>query len=567
MKLLSLATRRGRRRFARYRRIVSTLVAYGFGEIVYQTGVGRLLYVLSRPFRSKRRREGAARQEPTTWVRIRLVIEHLGPTFIKLGQILSNRPDLIPRPLQQELARLRDNVPPFPAVEAIKIIEEELGRPVEELFHHFDEQPMAAASVAQIHRATLPGGDAVAVKVQRPGLEELAQVDVEILKELAGVIERHFPETRSVAPLEIAAEFEQGMRQELDFIREASAIERFAGQFRGDDEIKVPKVYRAYVGKRVLTMEFMEGRRMSELLDAGPSDEAEGIRIAAIGADLTLKQIFTYGYFHADPHPGNILILEDGKLCYVDFGLTGNLIQRDREVVSDMLISMIGQNEQKTAKAVIRLAGSRDYQAAQKIEREIAQLIDRFQSSQAGDYSFASLLGELIEVLVDVGLHLPSDLFLLVKTLMTIEGVATGLDPNFDFTAHLKPFVETLIRERYSQKRIGPKVLATAEDYGELLQSIPGDYYRLVDVLSNNRQNVSLDENSIRSVRRTVLQATSALVFAIVLGSLPLGSAVIVHSKVPPLWHGVSVIGIIGFVAAGIVGLGLVVKILRTGGL
>jgi ubiquinone biosynthesis protein len=566
MRLLSLVTRKGRRRFARYRRIVSTLVAYGFGEIVYQTGVGKLLYVLSRPFRSRHRREGATKQEATTWVRMRMVIEHLGPTFIKLGQILSNRPDLIPRPLQQELARLRDDVPPFPAGEAIKIIERELGRPVEVLFHDFNEQPIAAASVAQIHRATLPGGEAVVVKVQRPGLDELAQVDVEILKELAGLIERHFPETRRVSPRDIAAEFEQGIRQELDFMREASAIERFAGQFHGDDGIKVPKVYRAYGGKRVLTMEFMEGRRMSELLDAGPKDEEEGARIAAIGADLTLKQIFTYGYFHADPHPGNILVLEDGKLCYVDFGLTGNLIQRDREVVSDLLISMIGQNEQKAAKAVIRLAGSRDYQAAQKIEREIAQLIDRFQTAQAGDYSFTSLLGEVIEVLVDVGLRLPSDLFLLVKTLMTIEGVATGLDPNFDFTAHLKPFVETLVRERYSQKRIGPKVLAAAEDYGELLQSIPGDYYRLVDVLSNGRQNVSLDENSIRSVRRTVLQATSAMVFAIVLGSLTLGSAVIVHSKVPPLWHEVSVIGIIGFVAAGVVGLGLVVKILRTGG-
>lgn len=165
-----------------------------------------------------------------------------------------------------------------------------------------------------------------------------------------------------------------------------------------------------------------------------------------------------------------------------------------------------------------------------------------------------------------MGLRLPSDLFLLVKTLMTFEGVATGLDPKFDFTAHLKPFVETLVRERYTE-RIGPKVLSTAEEYVELLQSIPGDYYRLVDVLSNGRQSVSLDENSIRSVRRTVLQATSALVFAIVLGSLTLGSAVIVHSKAPPLWHGVSVIGIIGFVAAGVVGLGLVLKILRTGGL
>ena len=566
MTLLSLLTRRGRRRFARYRYILSTLVTYGFGEIVYQTGVGKLLRIVSRPFRSKRRRKEAMSRELTTWVRIRMVVEHLGPTFIKLGQILSNRPDLIPRPLQRELVRLRDDVPPFPANEAITVIEKELGRPIQELFSQFYEKPVAAASIAQIHRAVLPGGEMVAVKVQRPDLEELVQVDVEILKELAELIERYFPDSRSVRPRDIAVEFERGILQELDFNREGAAIERFAAQFGEDDEIKIPKVYRAYGGRRVLTMEFMEGRRMSELLDGGLNDAAEGVRIAEAGANLTLKQIFTYGYFHADPHPGNILVLEDGKLCYLDFGLTGNLIQRDREVVSDMLISIIGRNEQKAAKAAVRLAGSKDLQTAQKIEREIAELIDRFQSAHAGEFSFTSLLAELIEVLVDVGLRLPPNLFLLVKSLITIEGIATGLDPEFDFAACLKPFAETLVKERYSPERMRSKLFAMAEDYGELLQNVPGDYYRLVDILSTG-QRISLDERSIRPVRRTILQATSALALAVVLGSLILGSAVIVHSKVPPLWHEVPVIGIVGFVSAGVVGLVLVVKILRTGGL
>jgi ubiquinone biosynthesis protein len=238
MRLLSLATRRGRRRFARYRHILSTLVTYGFGEVVYQTGVGRLLYFLIRPFRIKREPGRGTNEELTTWVRIRMVIEQLGPTFIKLGQILSNRPDLIPRPLQEELTRLQDDVLPFPAKEAIKVIEEELGRTVQELFREFDEKPIAAASIAQIHRAVLPGGEVVVVKVQRPGLEELAQVDVEILKELAGIIERYFPETRGVGPRDIAVEFEQGISRELDFLREASAIERFEAQFEGETTLK-----------------------------------------------------------------------------------------------------------------------------------------------------------------------------------------------------------------------------------------------------------------------------------------------------------------------------------------
>jgi ubiquinone biosynthesis protein len=564
MTLLSLLTRKGRHRFARYRQILSTLVAYGFDEVVYQSGLGRFLRFLRRPFRGKRQREAQMHtEELNTWVRIRLAVEQLGPTFIKLGQILSNRPDLVPRPLQRELSRLQEDVPPFPSHEAAAVIQRELGQQVGDLFREFDETPVAAASIAQIHRAVLPRGEVVAVKVQRPGLDELVQVDVAILKELADLVERHIPETRPVAPRDVAEEFESGILQELDFRREAAAIERFAAQFEGDDEVKVPRVHRQYSSRRILTMEFIEGRPVADYLEGSTSPE-DGARIARIGADLTLKQIFTHGFFHADPHPGNLLVLDDGRLCYLDFGLTGNLIQRDREVFSDMLISVLGRNEQKAAKAVIRLAGSRDYQTAQNIEREIAELIHRFQSAKAGDFSFTSLLAELMAVLVDEGLRLPTDLFLLVKALITIEGVATGLDPHFDFAAQLEPFAASLVRERYGPERVRSKVFTTAEEYAELVQNLPGDYYRIVDALSRKQVRLALDERSFRPVRRTVLQAASALVSAIVLGSLIVGSSLIVHAKVPPLWNGVSVIGIVGFIAAGLVGLGLLVKMLRT---
>ena len=565
MWLLTLFTRKGRLRFRRYRQIASTLVAHGFGEIIYQTGTGKLLRLLRRPFSNAKRRRKQGPAEPSSWVRIRMTLEELGPTFIKLGQILSNRPDLIPKELQDELEKLQERVAPVPTEEIVSVIEQELGDSVDTLFQAFDRKPLAAASIAQIHAARLSTGEAVAVKVQRPGLEKLVAVDVEILRELATLLERYVPESKRLSPKDLVDEFESGMMQELDFRREAAAMDRFGSQFEGEEGIKVPQVYRNRSSHRVLTMEQITGTPLAELLK-GEGDRENKNRIAKLGAELTLKQIFVHGFFHADPHPGNVVILDDGRFCYLDFGLTGNLIQRDREVVSDILINIITRNEQKAARAVIRLAGSRDVERAQRIERDISELIDRFQSAETGDFSFTTLLAELIEVLVDEGLALPADLFLLIKSLITIEGIATVLDPDFDLSSHVKPFAEQLVRDRYSRERVKSRVINTAGDYAELLQSIPGDYYRLVDTVAKGKLRVAVEDNTLDRMSRTILQAVSSLVFAVVLAALIVGSALIVHSGVPPLWHDIPVIGIVGFLAAGVVGFGLLIKIVRTGG-
>ncbi len=492
-----------------------------------------------------------------------MAIEELGPTFIKLGQILSNRPDLIPRELQIELEKLQENVPPFPADEAASSLEHELGRPVPELFREFDRDPVAAGSIAQLHRAVLPTGERVAVKIQRPGLLDLVSADIEILRELAGLVERYVPASQSIGPQDLVDEFERAIHQELDFQREAASIERFGSQFADDERIMVPQVFHEYSTERVLTMEFVDGRPLAELLREDPRDEEEGKRVAGLGADLTLKQIFQHGFFHADPHPGNILVLHDGRLCYLDFGLSGSLIRRDLATISDMLISIIACDEQKASRAVVRLAGSRDFETARSIEREIAELIGRFQSAGAGDFSFTTLLSDIVAILVDKELHLPPDLFLLVKSLITIEGVATALDPNLDFSEHLEPFAKELLKDQYDPQRVASRVSTMAGDYRDLLEGLPGDYYKVVDRLASGKVRINLEDKSIQPIRRTILQATSALVFAIVLAALIVGSALIVHSRVPPLWNEIPVIGIVGFLAAGLVGFWLLVKIIR----
>ncbi len=550
----------------RYRQLLKVLAVHGFGEMVHQSGTGRILRFLGRLLPSRKERKEKLIQQYSTWERIRMMLEELGPTFVKFGQILSNRPDLVPRELLEELGKLQDRAAPFSAEKAAALLEEELGAPVDQLFRQFDREPAAAASMAQIHRAVLPGGRETAVKIQRPGLKEQVSIDIEILKDLAALVEKRYPEALPFQPRVLAREYERSLQQELDFRRESSAMQRFSRYFGRDSRIKIPQVYPSLSTGRILTMEFIRGRSLAEFLKEGPPGE-QGRELARTGAQITLKQIFTFGFFHADPHPGNLFILEDGRLCYLDFGLTGTLIQRDLETVSSILLSIINRNEQRAARGAAALAGCRDYRIAENIERDIAELISRFQNARAGDFSFPALLTDLIDILVGQGLNLPIDLFLLMKALITIEGIATQLDPDFDFARQLEPFAQELVRNRFEPDRLKQTLGPAAGDYTAVLQSLPGDYYRVVDSLASGRIRLSVEEESLKPIRHTILQASSALSYALVLSSLIIGSALIVLSRVPPLWHGIPVIGIAGFCTAGLMGFGLLIRIIRTGGM
>jgi ubiquinone biosynthesis protein len=551
-------------RIRRYREILSTLAKYGFGEVVSQMGLGPTLQFGRRIFTRRRKRD----QDPqlwqrTTWEWIRMALEELGPTFIKLGQILGNRPDLIPQPMRRELEKLQDAVPSFPGAEAIRMVALELGGDVGTLFKEFDESPVAAASIAQVHRAVLSDGTEVAVKVQRPEVRDIMDVDIQILHRLAQVLEKYFEDVRALRPTDIVEEFRKAVSRELDFMREAASMERLARQFSEDETIVVPRVHWSHCTRTVLTMQFIRATRLAEVIKTPGFGGHSGPVIARRGAELVLRQIFDNGFFHGDPHPGNIFVLSDDRICFLDYGLMGSLTRNDTETFGDILISIMRRNEQKARRALVAMCGGEEPEEPRRMEREISELIDQFHDTRASDFSFGALLSNLVDTLVDHGLSLPPDLFLLVKALMTVEGVATALDPDFRFVESVQPFAEKLVRDRYDPSRIATRFMNAAAEFGELLQGFPADYRDMVRTIRRGRIQFTLEEGSLVPLRRTVSRVTASLVFALVLGSLIIGSSVIVHSRVPPLWYGIPVIGILGFVAAGMVGFWLLVTIIR----
>jgi len=546
----------------RYEEILNVLIKYGFGDLVDALNIKQYIEIGIEKISGKEpeRIEKLSRPE-----RLRMAFEELGPTFVKLGQILSTRPDLIPLPYAQELSKLQDNVPSFPYDDVRAAVKAETGKYPEEIFHSIHKKPIAAASIGQVHKATLKGSEEeVAIKIQRPNIQQTIEVDLEIMLHMASLMERHVTEMEAFHPTTVVNEFARGIEAELDYTLEASHVEHFARQFLDDETMYVPKVYRGLSTQRILVMEFIDGIKASDL-DRLKQDGYDLQEIASRGADSILKQISLFGFYHADPHPGNIYILPKNVICFIDFGMMGRINQQEREDFSDFVELLIGKDENKIVDALLKLTNFAEDPNRSELQRDLMEFIDRYASLPLKELEIAKMLQSVVEILTKQGMSLKPDLYLMIKALGTAEGLGRSLDPEFEIAKHAEPFFQKIKASRYAPKRIASDLVDSGTELLRLFKEIPGE---LREVLKNVRDGKLKIEIEYHALDRTLFRIdliSDRIASAIVLASLIVGSSIIILSKTPPRWHDMPVIGLSGFLIAAVLGLWLLTSILRSG--
>jgi len=549
------------RHLNRYRHILAVLLKHGFGELVESLKIDQYLEVGLQMISKKR----PPREEPLTRPqRVRMALEELGPTYIKLGQVLSTRPDLIPVEFIHELSKLQDSVPPFSFGEAETIIQRELGAPSSDVFEHIDAEPTASASIGQVHRARLKNGEAVAVKIQRPGIRALIEVDLEIMLHLATLAERHVEELALHNPVKIVEEFARTLEKEIDFRIEATHIDRIAQGFLGDPTVYIPAAYREFCSAGILTTAFVDGIKISNIdqLDAAGYDRR---LLCSRGADIVLKQVFNLGFFHADPHPGNIFALPGNVICLLDFGMVGVVDRQTREIFVELVDSVVRRNEVRAAQVLLQLTSWEQAPDMRQLERELSEFMGRHLFRPLKDIEVGKLLQDLLEIATRFQLRLPADIFLMLKAISTVEAVGRMLDPDFDMIAKAAPFIEQVLMDRFKPQRVAETVGDLAGRMLTFLNQFPKELLDLAGLLRQQKLSLKIRHDGLEKVLATHDQISNRIAFAIIIAALIVGSALIVISKTPPLFYGISLIGIIGFLAAALMGVWLLVAILKKG--
>jgi ubiquinone biosynthesis protein len=507
------------RDFDRLRQIVAVLVRHGFGELVARTGLGSLMVGTA---------EVGANQN--VGERVRRVIEDLGPSFVKLGQIASTRPDLIPADVIAELKKLQDRVPPV-AFEQIKAqIEADLDAPLSEIFLHVDPEPLASASVGQVHRARLRTDDGVlhevVIKVQRPGIKAVIERDLDLLYLLAQAIERSIPDAKIYSPVKLVAEFDRAITAELDFTLEADHAVRFAKNFEGHPEVRFPKVYRRVSGKRVLTLEYLEGRKVYEAIAEG--FEAEKIVRATLG--IIIKSIFEDGFFHADPHPGNVIVMgrpDAPVLGLIDLGLVGRLTTQLREKTVDLMVAAVQEDDRGIADALYAIGTPTRKIDRQAFEADVAALAEKYLGKKLGDIQVSALIRDLVTGATKYGLEIPPDFLMVGKVLMTVEGVGREIAPDFDLYEEMKPYFLRLMANRYSPERMLPEILRSVSRISSAATDFPLQAQEILDDLRRGRLEIRIREPTLAAV----LDVIGRRVYSgFVVGSLVIGSALLLAS-------------------------------------
>jgi ubiquinone biosynthesis protein len=544
----------------RLHEIASVMIRYGWGDLVRALGIGSALERAGRVLHWHHTSEIAQLDAP---VRVRRALEELGPTFVKLGQVLATRVDLFPPQWIVELEKMHNQVPAVPYETLRPELVRALKGDPETLFATFDAAPLAAASIAQVYRATLHDGTAVVVKARRPGIESVIDADLRILDHVARLLESEVPDVRRYDPVRIVSQFRRSLNRELDLAKEARNIDQFRRHFADDPLVKVPRVYWEYTSTHVNVQEEIIG-----LAGASPEKlRASGLDprlLAARGADAVLRMVLEHGHFHADPHPGNVLFLPDNRIGMIDFGMVGMLTQMRRHQIVDLLHALIRKDEQALLQVLLDWSGD-SVGDDDRLTYDVAELLQSYDDLQLKDVKIGALLNDVTALMRENDLVLPADLTLLFKALITLEGLGQQLDPEFHMIDHVSPFVEHIIQQRYTPQALVTRGSKTLREALEVVAGLPRDLARLLRDMRRGRVKVDLDLKRLDHFGHQLDRASNRLTMGILTASLVVGSSIIMTVEGGPQLFGLSLFGLVGFLIAFFNSLWIILSIWRSG--
>lgn len=553
------------RNIGRIRQVVNVFLKHGFGRVIEQLNLHRFI-----PLRKRFKAFGywPDSEKHTNPQRLRIAFSELGPSFIKFAQLLSSRPDLITPSYADEFKKLQDKVPSFPAEEAKRIIESELDVSLNDIFSEFDETPAAAASIAQVHNAVLKSGEKVVVKIQRPRIREIIDADIAILSFIARLMVKYIPESKMFNPTGIVEEFSRNVKKELDFVSEAKNAQRFRKNFADVSDICIPAVYPELVSGKVIVMERLEGVRIDDIsgIDALGLDRA---RLAKIGIDAYFKMIFEDGFFHADPHPGNIFVMPDGRLGIMDFGIVGWLTPEIMENMASALLAVIKKDFDLLISQYVELgliseevdtdAFKRDFKA------DLADVIQPLYDLKISEVNFEDYLETLTHLAVKHGLKIPSDLLLMNKTMLILDNIGRQLDPDFNFMSAAEPYAINLVKRRMDPARLFRKAKENFSEISDLIQTTPKQLNVFLRKTLKGEISFKINPVGMDRLIKDIERSSNRLAFSVIVAAIIVASSLLVQSGPAGMAFGLPIIGAIGFFIAFMMGVWLLISILKSG--
>lgn len=552
------------RNLQRMQTILNVLLKHGFGQLIRKLGLQHLL-PLGKQASALSQDDTVSPLDPLTMPeRLRMVLEELGPAFVKLGQVLSTRPDLVPEHFLIELKRLREDVKPVPFPAIRKVIEDSLGTDIEQVFSQLEPSPVASASIGQVHSGVLTTGESVVVKVQRPEIETIIKNDISILHSLAGMLSGRIEGMEQFDPVGLVREFEKSILREMDFNVEAMNMERFRENLSSEKDVVIPKVYWQFSSKTIIIMEKISGIIMEDpqrLRAAGHNPK----RLAVEGMRVFLRQVLEFGLFHADPHPGNVIALPDGKIGLIDFGMVGRLDPTMSQNLGSFIINIIQRDYDRLMVSLRKLGFEFDELSSHDLRRELIEIIDLYYGLPLKKIGIGELLSKIIDTIMQFNVKLPSGFLMLTKAMVISEGVGRQLYPEIDVIAISRPMIMAILKRQHDPLKLVNEFSTAVGDMRHTLTALPRYIETLLQRLLKGKLRIEFSHTNLEGFYREIEKTGNRLSFSIVVAALILGSSIIMYSKQGPFILGYPALGVIGYTMAAMMGIWLLINIIRSG--